>query len=183
MISRLIALLAITTFMPLAASAQTPEVGPGDTLGYDKTTGVGIGNSSGFESTATPNTVLYVGVGTRQVNGEVATSVHCYNPLNSTIDIQVRFRNDDGSALWDTTTTIDSKRTRTFSTSNTFYGELVGPGGSDLQQGSVQVVGTSNLIICSAELVDTSNNPATTPMPNTTKLRMMRFATPNGASQ
>jgi hypothetical protein len=162
--------VAFAMVFPVIASAQT--LGPGDKP-----------DNGGGMTTRAANILLYVGAGTYQDDGVIATSVHCANRTNATVDIRLLFRDDAGNTIWNVTSTILRKSTKTFSTSGTFYGETVGPGGSDLQQGSVMIFGSNINTVCAAELVDTSNNPTRSPMPQTTKLRMMRLNTPAGASQ
>jgi hypothetical protein len=145
--------------------------------------------SSGRASAIVPNAVggplklLYVFPGVRDNGGAagtgVATSIHCTSMTTTTETLNYEIRNFDSSTKANLNLNIGSAQTRTASTHDTvLYAEDLILNTGVVNQGLVIVKGTSNLIVCTAHVLD-----AAAAVPQGIDLHGIRFNAVTGTQE
>ena len=160
-----LALVAVT-------SAQGPEEGGGASVGaQDEVAALNVVNTFG-------DNVLYMFSGVvNNSSPALATSVHCTNHYTAAVDIQVEFFESDGTGYALATQSLAENETKTISTQNTVYAEIL-PSFTlpEINQGAgvVRVTNPTGVedVICTVQVIGIGASPESDPPTLMAKLHL-----------
>jgi len=153
----LLSLLLFASAFVLYAQGSDNEREEGEVRPQDEIGELGLADPppSGFS-------VLYMFTGASNdttTPDTIATSVHCTNFGPANAQVQVQFFSPSAGNTYSATLTIISNQTRTFSTQPTvIYFEDSNVNAGFLDQGSGRVLANKSHLICTAQVLDPTNN-------------------------
>ncbi len=157
MLLSFVLILALVPVLALYAQGSDDEREGGDIRPQDEISELGLADPppSGFS-------VLYMFTGASNdttTPDTIATSVHCTNFGSANAQVQVQFFSPGAGSTYSATLTINSNQTRTFSTQPTeIYFEDSNVNAGFLDQGSGRVLANKSHLICTAQVLDPTNN-------------------------
>jgi hypothetical protein len=151
-------ILGLVLVLAMVTYAQGPEgddPGTGEVESQDEISGQGLSDPppSGWE-------VLYMFTGAVD-NANATTVIHCTNFGSVNAEVKVEIFNYYDTSTTSATISIRSDETKTFSTRSTaiYEEDAVLPSIAPIDQGSGRVLSPESDIICTAQVLDPTNNP------------------------
>jgi hypothetical protein len=145
--------------MAMAVYAQEPQ---GEVRGSEEG---GISDLGLADPPPAGFTVLYLFSGARDntSSATAATSVHCTNYSSTSVQVRIQIFNFSGSNTMNGSFTLSASRSATFSTQLTalYFDDVVLTPATTIDQGSGRILVNNSAakIICTAQVLDPTNNP------------------------